>query len=352
MTPAELLEKLAWRASEAALRGFTALERLVAPPPPDVPIDAVITWAGPDTEPRRAERLAWAAREEAAASEGSWRFADHGELRYALRGIARYAPFLRKIHLVVADTPPAWLALDDPALTVVPHAAIFPDPSHLPTYSACAIEAHLHRIPGLAERFLYLNDDTLLLAPIAPGDLVDPRGRVKLELQWRAGRFPSGPPRPDDPPHVARARVTQALLDRRYGRRLRLWPIHQGRMGRRSSCEAMYADPLFAGALEAASAARFRRTDVIIPILLQFFVALHTGAARLTARSSEVIPVLADLERTERGFAAVRARRPAQLCVQDGVGDEAPEVIAALQAFLEELLPGPSRFERDRAANK
>jgi hypothetical protein len=31
---------------------------------------------------------------------------------------------------------------------VVPHSALFPNQTHLPTFSSPAIEAHIHRIPG------------------------------------------------------------------------------------------------------------------------------------------------------------------------------------------------------------
>jgi UDP-N-acetylglucosamine-lysosomal-enzyme len=36
---------------------------------------------------------------------------------------------------------------------------IFRNLSHLPTFNAQAIETHIHRIPGLAKSFLYMNDD-------------------------------------------------------------------------------------------------------------------------------------------------------------------------------------------------
>jgi len=46
-------------------------------------------------------------------------------------------------------------------LRVVPHSALFPNQTHLPTFSSPAIEAHIHRIPGLSDKFLYLNDDVM-----------------------------------------------------------------------------------------------------------------------------------------------------------------------------------------------
>jgi hypothetical protein len=53
---------------------------------------------------------------------------------------------------------------------VITHEEIFLNKSHLPTFSSPAIECHLHRIPGLSDKFLYLNDDTMFGAPVWPDD--------------------------------------------------------------------------------------------------------------------------------------------------------------------------------------
>ena len=42
--------------------------------------------------------------------------------------------------------------------------------SHLPTYSSPAIEAHIHRIPGLSDNFIYLNDDVMFGEEVWPED--------------------------------------------------------------------------------------------------------------------------------------------------------------------------------------
>ena len=47
------------------------------------------------------------------------------------------------------------------------HDHIFQSPDDLPTFSSPAIESNIHRIPGLSENFVYLNDDILLLQPVS-----------------------------------------------------------------------------------------------------------------------------------------------------------------------------------------
>ncbi|KAH6935599.1 hypothetical protein HPB50_007010 [Hyalomma asiaticum] len=92
------------------------------------------------------------------------------ELKYSLRSLERYAPWVRKVYIVTNGQIPSWLNLDYPRVTVVTHEEIFPNKSHLPTYSSPAIETHLHRIEGLSQRFIYLNDDVFFGKEVWPED--------------------------------------------------------------------------------------------------------------------------------------------------------------------------------------
>lgn len=47
---------------------------------------------------------------------------------------------------------------------------IFHNQSHLPTFSSPAIETHIHRIPGLSQKFIYLNDDVMFGKDVWPDD--------------------------------------------------------------------------------------------------------------------------------------------------------------------------------------
>ena len=83
------------------------------------------------------------------------RYRDNHELKYSLRSLEKYAPWVRRVWLVTNGQVPSWLDLDSERVSVVPHASIFANRSHLPTFSSPAIEVHLHHIPGLARRFVY-----------------------------------------------------------------------------------------------------------------------------------------------------------------------------------------------------
>jgi len=112
------------------------------------------------------------------------RFEDNDELRYSLRSVEKHAPWVRHIFIVTDGQIPSWLNLDDERVTVVPHADIFVNKSHLPTFSSPAIESHLHRIPGLSDWFIYMNDDVLFGRDVWPDDFVTASGAQKVYLTW------------------------------------------------------------------------------------------------------------------------------------------------------------------------
>ena len=75
---------------------------------------------------------------------------------------------------------------------MVPHTAIFPNKSQLPVFSSPAIEANIHRIPGLSRYFAYFNDDVFLGAKPWPEDFISLDGAQKIYLSWDAPKCNDG----------------------------------------------------------------------------------------------------------------------------------------------------------------
>lgn len=135
------------------------------------PIDVVYTWVDggdPEWQARKAEalsRMQPGGLNEFSANDERYR--SHDELRYSLRSLDYFAPWINHVYLVTAEQIPEWLATSNPRITVVDHQEIFPDGA-LPTFNSHAIEARLHHIPGLSEHFLYLNDDVFFGRQVQP----------------------------------------------------------------------------------------------------------------------------------------------------------------------------------------
>ena len=99
-----------------------------------------------------------------------------------------------------------------PMVNVVDHRDLLP-PEALPTFNSHAIESALHRIDGLAEHFLYLNDDFFVGAPTRPERWFGPAGTTAV--------FPSrglvGLPGQDDLPYLRAATTNRRLLHEAFG---------------------------------------------------------------------------------------------------------------------------------------
>ncbi|XP_060770275.1 N-acetylglucosamine-1-phosphotransferase subunits alpha/beta isoform X2 [Neoarius graeffei] len=122
------------------------------------------------------------------------RFEDNEELRYSLRSVERHAPWVRHVFIVTNGQIPSWLNLDNPRVTVVTHEEIFQNQSHLPTFSSPAIETHIHRIPGLSQKFIYLNDDVLFGKDVWPDDFYSHSKGQKVYLTWPVPNCAEGCP--------------------------------------------------------------------------------------------------------------------------------------------------------------
>lgn len=126
-------------------------------------IDFVITWVD-GSDPKwlkdRAKFLGEKNIDEA-------RYRDWGLLKYWFRAIEQNAPWVRKIHFVTYGHYPEWLNTKNPKLHIVKHED-FIDKKFLPTFNSCAIEMNLNKIPGLAEKFVYFNDDVFLNKLVKP----------------------------------------------------------------------------------------------------------------------------------------------------------------------------------------
>lgn len=155
-------------------------------------IDAVITWVDGSDPAHRAKLDAYL-QASGLAGHGSaapTRFGDCNEVEFCVASLLRHAPWLRRIHIVADAQAPAFLErLQGTALAgrvrVVDHRDFFQGfEQHLPTFSNRSIECLMWRLPDLAERFIYFNDDFQLLGPVEPTDFFHEDGIV-LRGQWR-----------------------------------------------------------------------------------------------------------------------------------------------------------------------
>ncbi|MCG5443689.1 stealth family protein [Micromonospora sp. NIE79] len=311
------------------------------------PIDLVYTWVdGDDSD--------WQARKNAALREHgqaeinlvgahSSRYASRDELRYSLRSVVSFAPWVRQIYLVTDDQVPPWLDVEHPTVRVVRHREIFGDTGQLPTFNSHAIESRLHLIPGLSEHFIYVNDDMFFGRPLLPTTFFHANGIAKF--------FPSpaqldvGPATVYDAPVTAAGKNNRRHIEERFGRTITQKMRHVPYPLRRSVLEDI--ERHLPAEVVGTAGHQFRHPkDLSIPSSLQHYWSFFSGQAV----PGSIRYTYADLAEpsTPVKLANLLARRHCDVfCLNDTDSGEVllSEQLAMLTDFLSAYFPFRAPFE-------
>lgn len=315
----------------------------------DFPIDVVYTWVdGSDRDWQRSKAQALHLSDtdshiQNAVDEA--RFADHDELRYSLRSIEQYAPWVNKIWIVTADQTPDWLDTNNPRVEVVSHKQIWPDKNGLPSFNSHAIEANINGIAGLSEHYLYFNDDFLLGRPVRPESFYHGNGISKF-FESRAQVDFSAVDVGDNASTIA-AKNARSMIESAFGKTYSRKFFHVPTPVVKSVLAD--AEQRFPEVFRVTRAAAFRQSTDIAAVGSFYFNWAHAAGKAVSSRISYayIDPATA---KGRRQFASATARRQYDtICINDGSTDETPEQRIETDIFirksLHEFLPVPSSFE-------
>ena len=314
-------------------------------------IDIVYLWvngADPAWRQKRQHALARTkAQKNDLAMHGdvAGRYRDNDELRYNLRALEKFYPDHGHIYLLTDGQTPHWLQAHA-GLTLVNHHDLMPAAA-LPVFDSGHIESYLHHIPGLAERFIYLNDDVFFGAKVNPAEWFGANGlavfkeKAKvpeydtlqshesalvnasiLSKHWLSKRYPKYNHAPEIFAHSPRPMLKSALLELEDA-----------------------APELFQEVRKTV----FRSWQVppIVPDLVPRWM-LHTGlAAMQTLEPLYISSGAADAEQQFQTLILEFGRIPF-FCINDtsdDACDDEPQ-LRRITSTLEKLLPIPSSFER------
>ncbi len=315
-------------------------------------IDMVFSWVDgndPEFQKRRAERMKDVVVGEGDDSEARFRQID--ELKYALRSVYLFAPWVRRIFIVTDSPKPSWLA-DHPAVTFVRSEEFFTDPAALPTHNSQAVESQLQHIPGLSEHFLYSNDDMFFGRPVQPGMFFSPGGITKfIEASTRIGL---GDNDSDRSGFENSARVNRRLLMDRFGRLITRHLEHAATPLRKSVLLELEQE--FAEDFHRTQLSRFRSsTDISVTNSLYHYYAQMT--ARAVQQENAKVAYVDTTSRAGLDLLPGLLKRRSQdfFCLNDGSFPEVPaeERQERVQEFLERYygIPAPWEAEVSDAAD-
>jgi hypothetical protein len=341
------VSEIAYTTVELHGRTWPTIAGMFAPHAGDVTfdIDMVFSWVdGNDPEFRARRAAVMADYVVGEGDDADARIRQIDELRYALRSVHAFAPWVRRIFIATDSPVPAWLA-PHPKITIVRAAEHFTDLSALPVYNSHAVETQLHHIPGLAEHFLYSNDDMFFGRSLSPAMFFSPGGVTKfIEAGTRIGLGANNPERSG---FENAARVNRQLLWDKFGKIITRHLEHTAAPLRKSVLTELEHE--FPQDFARTQASRFRAsTDISVTNSLYHYYALMTGRA-VQNESAKVLYV----DTTARSGLAklpklLKKRNVDFFCLNDG---SFPEVSAAERAhvvgrFLESYFPVPAPWER------
>ncbi|MGL3806099.1 stealth conserved region 3 domain-containing protein [Paeniglutamicibacter sp. R2-26] len=308
------------------------------------PVDVVYTWVD-GTDP------GWLAERDLHLGPGSGtdlptaasdaRFVSNDELRYSLRSMDAFMPWVNHIYLVTANQRPEWLVSKHPKLTVVSHDEIFRNPQDLPTFNSHAIESQLHHIPGLAEHFLYMNDDLFFGRSVHQNSFYSSQGHTVFSNSERSYKLDIE----NNLPINLAAKNNAQLIEETFGLKATLKFKHVAHPQRKSLLSTIERN--HPQQVARTAAAKFRSpSDLSIPSSL----AHYYGSAVGSAIGKDVAYAYIDLGATNAQLNLAKLcwrGRPQMFCLNQVSGSSRDLVrqSAALGHFLDYAFPWKSSFE-------
>ena len=135
-----------------------------------LPIDAVILWVNGNDKKHQDKILKFVKDKNLVKTKAfRTRYDQVNEIKYTIDSLLKFAPFIRKIHLITDNQIPNFLTEkinknSYNKVFIVDHKKVFDGyQKYLPTFNCRSIETCIYRIPNLSEHFIYLNDDFFLI---------------------------------------------------------------------------------------------------------------------------------------------------------------------------------------------
>jgi hypothetical protein len=327
-------------------------------------IDFVITWVDMNDPAWQESFAACSGKIQKSKNEMSVaRFRDYGFLKYWFRGVEKFAPWVRKVHFVTCGQTPEWLNAGHPKLQLVNHEDYIPK-SCLPCFNSNVLEFYLHKIPDLAEHFVYFNDDFFITNTVPDerfftGGLPNDIATFRLNTgfaQWNKmlknnivlinRQFDKRLILERDKEkwlnkvYGSKARLTRLLQP--YGKFITLRTPHNAQAFLKQTFDEVWA--AFEPELTRASTYRFRTSQDLTPELFRTWQICQSNFVPYNTYSdTKMFPLIL---KSEKAIRAIRNQSYSLICLNDNENiRNYQETMRKLGLAFESILPGKSSFE-------
>ncbi|MEQ9466219.1 MAG: Stealth CR1 domain-containing protein [Ekhidna sp.] len=255
-------------------------------------------------------------------------------MKYSLRSVEKFAPWINHIYIFTCrPQKPDWLNYDHPKISVVHHDEVF-DEQDIPTFNYNVIESYIHKIPGLSEDFIYLNDDFLFGNNVCPEDFYSKEGKVLIHgtlfgenLSWRIYN------KKNDMVGLGLIEHSPLLIRKEWWQKMQ------------------EARPEL---IKEIKSHKFREgTDVMTYKLYRWYTLKHQSAYCKAIKLPELLKIHSfhkitnNFRKQKRAFEWLKEKSPKFYCLNDDQKDNPNmKVVELAQRFLKDMYPDKSGFEK------
>lgn len=273
------------------------------------------------------------------------RYANNDELKYSLRSVEQYAPWIKKIFIVTDNQIPEWLDTNNPKVKIIDHREIMP-PESLPCFNSSLIEHFLYRIPGLEEHFLIANDDTFINKNVSPEDFFTPDGRpiIRLtrkplrKLRWFWREKIRKKPLKNYSSMIARS---SEMVEEKFGHYYSGMPHHNIDAYLKSDYRRMVED-VFCDEFKTNNLNKIRSdNDVHRSVISYAILAMKHGILRYVTQEESMHVMI----HKERHYTRLDRKRPMLFCMNDSEYATDEDRMRE-KAYLEKRFPKKASFEK------
>jgi len=314
-------------------------------------IDVVYTWVD-DSFPGYLELLNQYAKTKHDLNPNRTR--DNMDLiKYSLRSLEQHLPWVRNIYLFTCRPQvPQWMNKNAEGLHIVHHDEVI-DPQHLPTFSSLSIISNIHKLPGLSDRFLYIEDDMLFANSINVSDFYN-NGKIIFYPQKSYSANENQRNNDKLSPWNLALAQSNHLLNKAFTSEKRRNVNHVPLFIERETWSEM--EERWSNEFDQTKASRFRAKYNIAPEYLYPYFMAYTQRGKMASLSTtqKVLhyhPMENYLLWAWYGIWRINQKQPKFLSLNDNFDDRPHAgVVKTMKNFLETRYPMPSRFERSSNA--
>jgi hypothetical protein len=324
-------------------------------------IDVVYTWVN-NTKNHKIIRKEYENIQKIELDNTEKRYINNDEIKYSIRSIYKYASWVNCIYIVISNDEqvPNWLIENKNLVSnenkllipikIIHHSLIYKKEfkKDLPTFNSQSIELHLHKIPGLSEKFIYFNDDCMLGNYCIPDDFFNNNG---YPLYIFRGKIPINKNKGNN--QHRNAWVNNSLiLDKLFPETksnftIRDKPAHHGTPLLKTQCYKLSNNKIVKPYIINTSQSKFRNRTNIFFIGLVVYWTIYINKGFYGFRSHYYCQLI-ELSTLLHDLNYILLSKPQQICLNDNIDNEKNrnKIFDIVKQFYESYFNKPCIYEK------